>query len=112
MEALSPQDRLTLETARSIREDFLHQNALHEVDTYTSPYKQYLMLKNIISFHRIAQSLIEEGYPLEDILRLPEREKIARMKFVPEDRINELEALLVEIKQRLEGIKEGTREYA
>ena len=112
MEALSPQDRLTLETARSIREDFLHQNALHEVDTYTSPYKQYLMLKNIMTFHRIAQTLVEEGYPLEDILRLPEREKIARMKFVPEDRINELEALLVEIKQRLEGIKEGTREYA
>lgn len=112
MEALSPQDRLTLETARSIREDFLHQNALHEVDTYTSPYKQYLMLKNIMTFHRIAQSLIEEGYPLEDILRLPEREKIARMKFVPEDRINELEALLMEIKKRLEGIKEGTREYA
>ncbi|MGB9787314.1 MAG: V-type ATP synthase subunit A [Dictyoglomus turgidum] len=112
MEALSPQDRLTLETARSIREDFLHQNALHEVDTYTSPYKQYLMLKNIMTFHSIAQSLIEEGYPLEDILRLPEREKIARMKFVPEDRINELEALLMEIKKRLEGIKEGTREYA
>ncbi len=112
MEALSPQDRLTLETARSIREDFLHQNALHEVDTYTSPYKQYLMLKNIMTFHRIAQSLIEEGYPLEDVLRLPEREKIARMKFVPEDRINELEALLMEIKKRLEGIKEGTREYA
>lgn len=112
MEALSPQDRLTLETARSIREDFLHQNALHEVDTYTSPYKQYLMLKNIMTFHRIAQTLIEEGYPLEDILRLPEREKVARMKFVPEDRINELESLSVEIKQRLEGIKEGTREYA
>jgi len=112
MEALSPQDRLTLETARSIREDFLHQNALHEVDTYTSLYKQYLMLKNIMNFHDTALKLIEEGYPLEDILRMPEREKIARMKFIPEDRIKELEDLLLEVAQKLRGIKEGTREYA
>lgn len=112
MEALSPQDRLTLETARSIREDFLHQNALHEVDTYTSLYKQYLMLKNIMNFHNTALKLIEEGYPLEDILRMPEREKIARMKFIPEDRIKELEDLLLEVAQKLRGIKEGTREYA
>jgi len=112
MEALSPQDRLTLETARSIREDFLHQNALHEVDTYTSLYKQYLMLKNIMNFHNTALKLIEEGYPLEDILRMPEREKIARMKFIPEDRIKELEDLLLEVAQKLRGIKEGTKEYA
>ena len=112
MEALSPQDRLTLETARSIREDFLHQNALHEVDTYTSLYKQYLMLKNIMNFHNTALKLIEEGYPLENILRMPEREKIARMKFIPEDRIKELEDLLLEVAQKLRGIKEGTREYA
>lgn len=97
MEALSPQDRLTLETARSIREDFLHQNALHEVDTYTSLYKQYLMLKNIMNFHNVALKLIEEGYPLEDILRMPEREKIARMKFIPEDRRKELEDLLLRL---------------
>lgn len=112
MEALSPQDRLTLETARSIREDFLHQNALHEVDTYTSLYKQYLMLKNIMNFHNVALKLIEEGYPLEDILRMPEREKIARMKFIPEDRRKELEDLLFEVAQKLRGIKEGTKEYA
>lgn len=112
MEALSAQDRLTLETARSIREDFLHQNALHEVDTYTSPYKQYLMLKNIMGFHKIALTLIEEGYPLEEILKMPEREKISRMKFVPEDRIEELERLLDEIRNRLSGLKEGTKEYA
>lgn len=111
MEALSPQDRLVLETARSIREDFLHQNALHEVDTYTSPYKQYLMLKNIMNFYKVALTLIEEGYPLDEILKMPEREKIARMKFVPEDRIKELEDLLEEVRKRLEGIKEGLREY-
>lgn len=112
MEALSAQDRLTLETARSIREDFLHQNALHEVDTYTSPYKQYLMLKNIMNFHKMSLMLIEEGYPLEEILKMPEREKISRMKFVPEDRIKELENLLDEMRNRLSGIKEGTKEYA
>ncbi|HOJ92149.1 MAG TPA: V-type ATP synthase subunit A [Dictyoglomaceae bacterium] len=112
MEALSPQDRLILETARSIREDFLHQNALHEVDTYTSLRKQYLMLKNILNFHGVALKLIDEGISLSEILRFPEREKISRMKFISEDRIDEIEELLDEVNNKLYGIKEGAREHA
>lgn len=112
MEALSPQDRLVLETARSIREDFLHQNALHEVDTYTSPKKQYLMLKNIMNFYRVASKLLEEGVPLQSILKLPEREKIARMKFVSEGRISEIEQLVKEVEEKLLSLKKGAEEVA
>ncbi|HBT40061.1 MAG: V-type ATP synthase alpha chain [Thermotoga sp. 50_1627] len=112
MEALSPQDRLVLETARSIREDFLHQNALHEVDTYTSPKKQYLMLKNIMNFYTVASRLLEEGVPLQSILTLPEREKIARMKFVSEGRISEIEQLIKEVEEKLLSLKKGAEEVA
>jgi V/A-type H+-transporting ATPase subunit A len=112
MEALSPQDRLVLETARSIREDFLHQNALHEVDTYTSPKKQYLMLKNIMNFYTIASKLLDEGVPLQGILKFPEREKIARMKFVSESRISEIEHLIREVEEKLLSLKKGAEEVA
>ena len=112
MEALSPQDRLVLETARSIREDFLHQNALHEVDTYTSPKKQYLMLKNIMNFYTIASKLLDEGVPLQGILKLSEREKIARMKFVSESRISEIEHLIKEVEENLLSLKKGAEEVA
>jgi len=112
MEALSPQDRLVLETARSIREDFLHQNALHEVDTYTSPKKQYLMLKNIMNFYTIASKLLDEGVPLQGILKLSEREKIARMKFVSESRISEIGHLIREVEEKLLSLKKGAEEVA
>jgi len=112
MEALSPQDRLVLETARSIREDFLHQNALHEVDTYTSPKKQYLMLKNIMNFYTIASKLLDEGVPLQSILKLSEREKIARMKFVSESRISEIEHLIRQVEEKLLSLKKGAEEVA
>jgi len=112
MEALSPQDRLVLETARSIREDFLHQNALHEVDTYTSPKKQYLMLKNIMNFYTIASKLLDEGVPLQSILKLSEREKIARMKFLSESRISEIEHLIREVEEKLLSLKKGAEEVA
>ncbi|MCS7202208.1 MAG: V-type ATP synthase subunit A [Dictyoglomus sp.] len=112
MEALSSQDRLTLETARSIREDFLHQNALHEVDTYTSPKKQYLMLKNIINFHRKASKALNSGIELETILKLPEREKISQMKYVPEKEIHKLEELIEIIDRRFEELREGIKQYA
>ncbi|PMQ01561.1 MAG: V-type ATP synthase subunit A [Dictyoglomus sp. NZ13-RE01] len=112
MEALSSQDRLILETARSIREDFLHQNALHEVDTYTSPKKQYLMLKNIINFYDKALSALNKGVDLESILRIPEREQIAQMKYVPETNIHVLEELLDKVERRMQELKGGVSQYA
>ena len=83
-EALSPRDRLSLETARSIREDYLHQNAFHEVDTYTSMDKQYEMLKTVLYFHRQALEAIDAGVETEAIFKLAVREEIARAKYIPE----------------------------
>jgi len=83
-EALSPQDRLALETSRSIREDFLHQNAFHEVDTFTSMAKQYEMLKTVLHFHKEGLAAIDAGVETADIFKLPVREEIARAKYIPE----------------------------
>jgi V/A-type H+-transporting ATPase subunit A len=98
VESLSSKDRLVLESARSIREDFLHQNAFHPQDTYTSLRKQYLMLQAILRFHRSALKAVEDGVDLDKVLGLAEREGIAKMKFLPED-----EARLGEAPAALEG---------
>jgi len=92
-EALSPQDRLSLETARSIREDFLHQNAFHKVDTYTSMDKQYEMLKTVLHFHKQALAAIEAGAETAEIFKLPVREEIARAKYIPQESLNKVAAI-------------------
>ncbi len=84
VESLSTKERLILESARSIREDFLHQNAFHPQDTYTSLRKQYLMLRTILHFHNSGLKALEEEKSLEEILALGIREKISKMKFLPE----------------------------
>jgi len=85
VESLSARDRLILESARSIREDFLHQNAFHPQDTYTSLRKQYLMLRTILHFHHSGMNALADGKSLEEILALEVREKISKMKFLPEE---------------------------
>jgi len=85
VESLSVKERLVLESARSIREDFLHQNAFHPQDTYTSLRKQYLMLRTILHFHNLGTNLLDEGKDLDEILALEVRENISKMKFLPED---------------------------
>jgi V/A-type H+-transporting ATPase subunit A len=94
VESLSPKERLVLESARSIREDFLHQNAFHPQDTYTSLRKQYLMLRTIVNFHNNGLKALEEGLDLEEILALKVREKISKMKFLPEEETELLEVFL------------------
>jgi len=98
IESLSPEDRLTLETARSIREDFLHQNAFHEVDTYTSLRKQYMMLKIVLLFDRLSRESLKRGGELEKIAALPVREKISRVKYIPEDKLEEFQSLEKELR--------------
>ena len=88
MDALSAPDRLKLETARSIREDFLHQNAFHEVDTYTSLDKQYLMMKLIMSFYDKAVIGLEKGATVDKLVSIPVREDIGRFKYVAQQDIN------------------------
>lgn len=104
VDALSPRERLTLETAKSIREDFLHQNSFHEVDTYTSMRKQFRMLELILSFHHEALKVVEKGeldLDLEKLFTLPVRERIARAKYVPEENLSELDDLDKEIKKQM-----------
>jgi V/A-type H+-transporting ATPase subunit A len=102
VEALSPHDRLTLEIARSIREDFLHQNAFHEVDTYTSLAKQYEMLKVVLYFGDAAGQALERGVSIADIEKMDVRERIARAKYEPEDNIETIKSTKDEIDKEIE----------
>ncbi|MBQ9988544.1 MAG: V-type ATP synthase subunit A [Clostridia bacterium] len=97
-DALSYKDRLTLEVARSIREDYLHQNAFDDVDTYTSPKKQAAMLDLILMFNELGQKAIENGAEINRIAALPVREEIGRAKYAPEA---EYEATTAQIRARL-----------
>ena len=97
LESLSDEDKLKLESAKSIREDFLHQNAFHELDTYTSLKKQYSMLKLILDLHKAMLSLIKTGKDLKDLLKLPIREKIAQAKYIPETKLDEFSRINQEI---------------
>ena len=85
MDALSPGDRLKMEAARSIREDFLHQLAFHEVDTYTSLNKQYRMMKLVINFYDQSLAALNNGANINDIVAMPVRESIGRFKYVKEN---------------------------
>jgi V/A-type H+-transporting ATPase subunit A len=89
VDSLSPGDRLILEQAKSIREDYLHQNAFHDVDTYTSLNKQYKMLKLIMEFYYRGKKALENGVDIKDLFNLPVRERIGRAKYVGEQNVNE-----------------------
>ena len=104
-EALSPRDRLTLETARSIREDFLHQNAFHKVDTHTSMTKQYEMLKTILHFEKAALATIKAGVETAEIFKLPVREEIARAKYIPESKITKIPQIRQIIDEQMKHLK-------
>jgi V/A-type H+-transporting ATPase subunit A len=104
-EALSPQDRLALETARSIREDFLHQNAFHEIDTFTSMAKQYEMLKTILHFHKQALAAIDAGAETADIFKLAVREQIARAKYIPQDEMAKVSQIRETIDKQIKLLK-------
>ncbi|MBQ2687584.1 MAG: V-type ATP synthase subunit A [Clostridia bacterium] len=88
MDALSSPDRLKLEAARSIREDYLHQNAFHEVDTYTPLNKQLLMMKLILAYYDKALSALRDGANIEKLVLMPIREAIGRFKYVKADEIS------------------------
>jgi V/A-type H+-transporting ATPase subunit A len=87
MDALSAPDRLKLEAARSIREDFLHQDAFHEVDTYTDLQKQYLMMELVLSYYDISLENLSNGVSIDSLVKLPVRERIGRFKYVSEEKI-------------------------
>ena len=107
-EALSPKDRLAIETARSIREDFLHQNAFHEIDTFTDMTKQYEMLKMILHFHEQALAAIEADVETAEIFKLKVREEIARAKYIPQEEIEKIPQIRETIEEQIKQLKTVT----
>lgn len=108
IDALSEKDRLKLEVAKSLREDYLQQNAFHEIDTYASLKKQHKMLQLILAFRKEAESALEAGVYLEKLLDLPLRDKIARSKYITEDNISIMDDILEELAKAVaELISEG-----
>ncbi|MCR4653599.1 MAG: V-type ATP synthase subunit A [Eubacterium sp.] len=89
MDALSPADRLKMEAARSIREDFLHQNSFDEIDTYTSLKKQYYMMKLVFEFYQQGTKALEHGASINDLVKMEVREKIGRFKYTLEADIDD-----------------------
>lgn len=111
MDALSPTDRLKMETARSIREDFLHQLAFHEVDTYTSLEKQLDMMKLILSYYDICSEALEKGADIERLAALDVREKIGRFKYIKEDDIKvEFENIMQQLSKEVGATVSGGKE--
>ena len=102
IDALSAQDRLKLEVAKSIREDYLQQNSFHEVDTYTSLEKQYRMLKLVLLFKKEAERALEAGVYLNDILNLEVRDKVARAKYIEEKDIKRTDEIAAEVKAAID----------
>ncbi len=107
MDALSPADRLKLEAARSIREDYLHQDAFHEVDTYTPLEKQFMMMGLILAYYDKAVEALEKGADIEDIVNAPVREKIGRYKYTANERIKEeYTAIAAQLESELDSLTE------
>ena len=110
VDALSTKERLTLETAKSIREDFLHQNSFHEVDTYASLEKQFKMMRLIMHFHHEAKRASERGANLLDILKLPVRDQIARARYLPESDIAKIDQIETAVKLQIAELTTGDDE--
>lgn len=107
VDALSSRDRLTMETAKIIREDYLHQNAFDDVDTYTSMKKQYLMLKLIYEFYSRASEAVENFADTHAILSCSCKDKIGRAKYIPEKDIAEFDEILKTMATELKALSQG-----
>ncbi len=107
VDALSFKDRLTLEVARMIREDYLHQNAFDEVDTYTSLDKQYRMLSLILDYQNKGQAALARGAELSRVSSLPVRERIGRAKYISEDELKQFDAIEAELNAQMQSLTEG-----
>ena len=104
MDALSYADRLTMETAKSLREDYLHQDAFHEVDTYASLKKQFMMLKLILECDKYSREALAKDVDLDDILNIGAREMIGRLKYIPETELKKIEQVGKQMRQQLNAL--------
>ena len=108
IDALSYKDRLTLEATRSIREDYLHQNAFHEVDTYTSPAKQAMLLRLIIGYYEKSLDALSKDASFNKLAALPVREDIGRFKYTEEDKCAErYEEITAKLNEEIRELTEG-----
>jgi len=104
VESLSPAERLLMEVARMLREDFLHQSAFDEIDTYASLEKQFRMLDVILLFDTLAREAIERGTELEDLVGIPAIEAIARAKRIPAEELQRFDELERQVREQLQGL--------
>ena len=104
-DALPEQDKVTLDTAKSLREDFLQQNAFDEVDTYSSMRKQYLMMKAILQVGDEESLAVDHGVPAERMSKLEVKQKVAKMKFIPEEQIEEYSKDIAKLAAEMRNIK-------
>lgn len=108
VDALSPRDRITMEAAKSIREDYLHQNAFHDIDTFASLEKQSKMLRLIIESYRQGNIALDKEVDLEDILAIKVREAIGRSKYIEESNLEKFDEIEKQLKAEVQGlINEG-----
>ncbi|MBN1052988.1 MULTISPECIES: V-type ATP synthase subunit A [unclassified Clostridium] len=105
IDALSEKDRLKLDVAKSIREDYLQQNGFHEIDTYTSLKKQYKMLNLILGYRKEAERALEAGVYLNDILAMEDlKDRIARSKYIHEDDLEKMDQIVVDLKNAIDNL--------
>ncbi|AQQ08685.1 V-type sodium ATPase catalytic subunit A [Sedimentisphaera cyanobacteriorum] len=104
-EAISSADRVSLETAKTVREDFLHQNAFHSVDTYTSLEKQYEMLKTILHLHNVSLEALNSGADIDEVVAAGVKEDIARSKYTPEDELDKFAQIREKIDEQVGSLK-------
>ncbi len=101
VDALSTNERLIMEAAKSVREDFLQQHAFHPDDTFTSLNKQYLLLKLVLSFYHHAIEAVKQDKELKDILNAPVREEIAKAKYTPEEELGKFNEIEKRVEEQL-----------
>ena len=104
MDTLSYKDRMTLETAKMIREDYLHQNAFHETDTYTSLDKQYRMLKLIKKFYDLGNVAVANYADINEVTAIEAKEKIGRAKYIEESSIAAFDEIDAELEKELKAL--------
>ena len=107
-DSLSYEDQLKLEATKSIREDYLQQNAFHDTDTFCSHAKQNKMLKLVLEFYDLGMKALEKGVYLKDIEKMKVREKIARSKYIDEEELYKIDDIITELNGAIEKlIQEG-----
>lgn len=104
-DALSEEDQLKLFTAKSLREEFLQQNAFDEVDTYSSAKKQFLMLRTILAFHRLAGEALKAGLYLHEIEAMSIRDRVVRMRLIAEEKLGDFDQLLTDMEKEFQALR-------